>query len=93
MSSSKGLYYAAMDADTDGEEGKYYSFSKDELEIISENTDFSVFTNFYNIDLDKPWENNRFLLLPKKADNEMNDLILSHKIVYHTHYHTTTVVF
>jgi len=75
MSSSKGLYYAAMDADTDGEEGKYYSFSKDELEIISENTDFSVFTNFYNIDLDKPWENNRFLLLPKKADNEMNDLI------------------
>jgi len=23
----------------------------------------------------------------------MNDLILSHKIVYHTHYHTTTVVF
>ena len=75
MSSSKGLYYAAMDADTDGEEGRYYSFSKDELEIISENTDFSVFTNFYNIDLDKPWENNRFLLLPKKADNEMNDLI------------------
>ena len=75
MSSSKGLYYAAMDADTDGEEGKYYSFSKDELEIISENTDFSVFTSFYNIDLDKPWENNRFLLLPKKADNEMNDLI------------------
>ncbi|GIS25509.1 MAG: hypothetical protein CM15mP126_7520 [Gammaproteobacteria bacterium] len=24
--SSKEAYYAAMDADTDGEEGKYYSF-------------------------------------------------------------------
>jgi len=75
MSSNNGLYYAAMDADTDGEEGKYYSFTKDELEIISKNTDFSVFTNYYNIDIKKPWENNRFLLLPKKANNELNDLI------------------
>ena len=40
MSSNNDLYYAAMDADTDGEEGKYYSFTKDELEIISKNTDF-----------------------------------------------------
>ena len=75
MSSNNGLYYAAMDADTDGEEGKYYSFTKDELEIISKNTDFSVFTNYYNIDIKKPWENNRFLLLPKKDNNELNDLI------------------
>ena len=41
MSSNNDLYYAAMDADTDGEEGKYYSFTKDELEIISKNTDFA----------------------------------------------------
>ena len=75
MSSNNDLYYAAMDADTDGEEGKYYSFTKDELEIISKNTDFSVFTNYYNIDIKKPWENNRFLLLPKKDNNELNDLI------------------
>ena len=75
MSSNNGLYYAAMDADTDGEEGKYYSFTKDELEIISKNTDFSVFTNYYNIDINKPWDNNRFLLLPNKANNELNDLI------------------
>ena len=75
MSSNDGLYYAAMDADTDGEEGKYYSFTKDELELISKNTDFSVFTSYYNIDIKKPWENDRFLLLPKKAGNELNDLI------------------
>ena len=29
MSSKEGLYYAAMDADTDGEEGKYYYFSRE----------------------------------------------------------------
>ena len=44
MSSSgdRALFFAAMDADTDGEEGKYYSFKKDELEEISKNTDFDL---------------------------------------------------
>ena len=70
MSASNGLYYAAMDADSDGEEGKYYSYTKDELEVISENTDFSVFKSYYNINLSYPWENNKFLLLPIKFNNE-----------------------
>ena len=67
MSASNGLYYAAMDADSDGEEGKYYSYTKDELEVISENTDFSVFKSYYNIKLSYPWENNKFLLLPIRS--------------------------
>ena len=46
MSSKEGLYYAAMDADTDGEEGKYYSFSREELDLISKNTDFKTFTSY-----------------------------------------------
>ena len=70
MSSKEGLYYAAMDADTDGEEGKYYSFSREELDLISNNTDFKIFTSYYNIDIDNPWEDNRYLLLPNKNNNE-----------------------
>ena len=75
MSSSNGLYYAAMDADTDGEEGKYYSFTKDELEIISKNTDFSVFTSYYNIDIKNHGRIIDSCSYQKKADNELNDLI------------------
>ena len=70
MSSTDGLYYAAMDADTDGEEGKYYSYEMDELKMISENTDFDLFLSYYNIDVENPWENNRFLLLPNKFNYE-----------------------
>ena len=70
MSSKEGLYYAAMDADTDGEEGKYYSFNREELDLISNNTDFKIFTSYYNIDIDNPWEDNRYLLLPNKNNNE-----------------------
>ena len=64
MSSKEGLYYAAMDADTDGEEGKYYSFNREELDIISKNTDFETFTSYYNIEINNPWEDDRYLLLP-----------------------------
>ena len=64
MSSKDGLYYAAMDADTDGEEGKYYSFNREELDIISKNTDFETFTSYYNIEINNPWEDDRYLLLP-----------------------------
>ena len=70
MSSKEGLYYAAMDADTDGEEGKYYSFSRKELDFISKNTDFKIFTSYYNIDIDNSWEDNRYLLLPNKNKYE-----------------------
>ena len=70
MSSTDGLYYAAMDADTDGEEGKYYSYEMDELKMISENTDFDLFLSYYNIDVINPWEKNRFLLLPNKFNYE-----------------------
>ncbi|MDG2475778.1 MAG: thioredoxin domain-containing protein [Flavobacteriaceae bacterium] len=70
MSSENGLYFAAMDADTDGEEGKYYSYTLEELKMISENTDQKLFNSYYNIDQANPWENNRFLLLPNKYNYE-----------------------
>jgi uncharacterized protein YyaL (SSP411 family) len=77
MSSKDGLYFAAMDADTDGEEGKYYSFNKEELDIISENTDLKTFTSYYNIDLNNPWESDRYLLLPNNNNKEKDWLKLN----------------
>ena len=65
MNSSDNLYYAAMDADTDGEEGKYYSFNLNEIELIS-GDQINLFNSYFNIDLDKPWDNNKFLLIPKR---------------------------
>ncbi|MBC8300104.1 MAG: thioredoxin domain-containing protein [Pelagibacterales bacterium] len=65
MNSPNGLYYAAMDADTDGEEGKYYSFNENEIKLIS-GEQIELFNSFFNIDLSKPWDNNKFLLLPTR---------------------------
>ena len=43
MLSKDGLFFAAMDADTDGEEGKYYSFDYNELLEISSETNLNLF--------------------------------------------------
>jgi len=77
MNSPNDLYYAAMDADTDGEEGKYYSFNLNEIELIA-NGEIDLFNSFFNIDKDNPWDNNKFLLLPTRdieswlRSNEIN---------------------
>ena len=79
LSSRNKLFFAAMDADTDGEEGKYYSFKKDELEEISRNTDFDLFTSYFNIELDNPWEDDKYLLLPNEYSLE-DDWLKSNNI-------------
>ena len=70
LSTKNNLFFAAMDADTDGEEGKYYSFQKEELEKISGSTDFELFTSYYNIELNNPWEDDKYLLLPNEYSLE-----------------------
>jgi hypothetical protein len=56
MHSSSGGYYSAIDADSEGVEGKFYCWKESELEnLIGE--DFSLFKSFYNISQAGNWEN------------------------------------
>ena len=79
MYSELGLFYAAMDADTDGEEGKYYSFNYNELIEISKGTDLKLFLSYFNIDKNSPWENNKYLLLPI-SNKDLSDWLIDNKI-------------
>ena len=79
MYSDIGLFYAAMDADTDGEEGKYYSFDYNELIQISNETDFNLFQSYFNLDPSNPWENDKYLLLPIENKN-LSDWLIDNNI-------------
>ena len=48
MKNPEGGYYAAMDADSEGEEGKYYTWSSAELKKILA-SDFKHFSNYYSV--------------------------------------------
>ena len=49
MASEKGGFYSAEDADSEGVEGKFYTWDYYELQSILEKKDFEFFTKVYNI--------------------------------------------
>lgn len=81
MRSNEGLYFSALDADSEGEEGKYYTWNKEEiLAIINKNNFvidsnqkvFEIVTDYYNINQDGYWESNQYILLRKATDTAIS---------------------
>ena len=50
MTSPEGGFYSAEDADSEGEEGKFYVWPKKELENILEKEEFSLATTVFNVE-------------------------------------------
>jgi len=61
MLSAEGAFYSALDADSEGEEGKYYVWNKTELEDLLEG-DMDLFSEYYNVNAKGLWEQERYIL-------------------------------
>jgi len=61
LKAPSGGYFSAIDADNSLGEGRYYVFSKIELEQAAP-TDFNLLLDFYNVDLNDPFESNFYHL-------------------------------
>lgn len=66
MTAKNGAFYSSLDADSEGEEGKFYVWSKEELESILKD-DYPLAKEYYNINATGKWEGNYILL--RKKDN------------------------
>ena len=60
-------FYSALDADSEGEEGKFYVWTKTELAQIL-GSDFALFSDYYNINSLGFWEHNHYILM-RTEDN------------------------
>ncbi len=69
MKNESGGYFAALDADSEGEEGKYYIWKEEELRDIV-GSDFEVFSTYYNIKPSEKWEGDNFVLHKPMKDFE-----------------------
>jgi len=49
MVSPSGAFYAAQDADSDGEEGKFFVWTREELQAILEPPEFEAFCRFFGV--------------------------------------------
>ncbi len=66
MTNSDGSFFSALDADSEGVEGKFYVWKREELEEILEG-DFDLFSEFYNINETGFWEHGNYILY--RTDN------------------------
>ena len=67
MSNGAGAYYAALDADSEGEEGKYYVWTTQELQSILQG-EYELFSSYYGINPGSAWEDDRYVLFREVPD-------------------------
>ena len=58
----EGGFFSALDADSEGVEGKFYTWTKEELTQLLGN-DFEWFAEFYNVNNLGYWEHNQYILM------------------------------
>ncbi len=68
MEGERGGFYAAVDADNPQGEGRYYLWTKEELKSAIGNK-LSLFTSYYAIELNKPFEEQFYLLRRGASDS------------------------
>lgn len=76
LSGSNGEYYSALDADSEGEEGKYYVWKKEELQQLL-GSDYEIFSSYYNVNEIGYWEHGNYILMRIKNNAEFCE---EHKI-------------
>jgi uncharacterized protein len=74
--SEEGGFYSALDADSEGVEGKFYTWSKKEVEEILQ-SDTETFCNFYNVIENGNWEHTNILWITKPLKQFANENNLS----------------
>tara|TARA_B100000508_G_scaffold137355_2_gene131741 strand:- start:22845 stop:24863 length:2019 start_codon:yes stop_codon:yes gene_type:complete len=63
LDAKNGGYFSALDADSEGVEGKFYTWSNKELEEILDKDDYSLVSDIYNVNEKGYWENGQYILL------------------------------
>jgi uncharacterized protein len=70
LTSPEGALYSALDADSEGVEGKFYVWSKEEAEALLGDA-FPLFRDAYNVNSVGFWEDGNYIPLRKKRDAEL----------------------
>ena len=77
LMSPEGSYYSSLDADSEGEEGLFYIWTKAEIDsIINNEIEAKVFCEYYDVSKSGNWENHNIL----NIITDLPDLAAKHKL-------------
>jgi uncharacterized protein len=72
LTSPEGGFYSSLDADSEGEEGKFYVWTLDEVRSVL-NGDASLFIDYFNITGPGNWEKGKNILIKSKSYNVLSE--------------------
>jgi hypothetical protein len=72
LTSPENGFYSALDADSEGEEGKFYTWTKAELQQLL-GTDFELFSAYFNVNSIGFWEHGQYILMRTEDDSSFAD--------------------
>lgn len=70
LTSDETLFYSALDADSEGVEGKFYVWTKEELQKAF-GKNYPLLADYYNINEEGYWEHDNYILLRKLSEEEI----------------------
>ncbi|MCF8238575.1 MAG: thioredoxin domain-containing protein [Saprospiraceae bacterium] len=70
LSAPDGGFYSSLDADSEGEEGKYYVWTTEEINAIL-TAEAPLFIDYYNLTRSGNWEDQKNILLRKPQDEKL----------------------
>tara|TARA_B110000444_G_scaffold126874_1_gene119398 strand:+ start:1466 stop:3565 length:2100 start_codon:yes stop_codon:yes gene_type:complete len=70
LMSPEFAFYSALDADSDGEEGKFYIWRKEELmSLLGDN--YFLFADYYNVNEIGYWEHDHYILMRTESESSI----------------------
>ncbi len=72
LSNNEGVFYAALDADSEGVEGKFYTWSYEEIKSIIDPEIFETFCDYYQITQEGNWEHTNIIWTTQGIEKEYN---------------------
>ncbi|HVU56312.1 MAG TPA: hypothetical protein VHD83_14705, partial [Puia sp.] len=85
LADGEGGFYSALDADSEGEEGRYYVWSKEEIDAVL-GEEAALFNEFYGVTAGGNWEGKNILVRPRDPSpeeasklEETRQLLLKHR--------------
>jgi uncharacterized protein YyaL (SSP411 family) len=82
LMSDKAGFYSALDADSEGEEGKFYVWDKKEIDAILKD-DTHVFCSYYDVSEKGNWEGKNILHVPVPPDVFVKEFAAGEKALMH----------
>lgn len=75
LTSKEGAFYSALNAESEGVEGKYYVWTAEEIEDLLEQEQAGIFKAFFNVIPEGNWENGQNILFKTRSEKELAEII------------------